>query len=97
MMIHLIAEIKAHADRVDEVRSLLQSLLEPTRQEQGCCQYELFADNQIEGLFLMQEIWCSQQSLDRHIASEHFQRFKDRIEEEELLEYLHLRPLTFVA
>ncbi len=59
MMIHLIAEIKAHADRVDEVRSLLQSLLEPTRQEQGCCQYELFVDNQIEGLFLMQEIWCS--------------------------------------
>ncbi|ELV8623334.1 antibiotic biosynthesis monooxygenase, partial [Vibrio vulnificus] len=57
-MIHLIAEIKAHADRVDEVRGLLQSLLEPTRQEQGCCQYELFADNQIEGLFLMQEIWC---------------------------------------
>lgn len=67
-MIHLLVEIKAHAEHIEQVRGLLTALLEPTRQEEGCCQYELFADSQIEGLFLMQEIWCSQQSLDRHVA-----------------------------
>lgn len=96
-MIHLLVEIKAHAEHIEQVRGLLTALLEPTRQEEGCCQYELFADSQIEGLFLMQEIWCSQQSLDRHVASDHFQVFKQQVDSADILEYLHLRPLSFVA
>lgn len=45
----------------------------------------------------MQEIWCSQQSLDRHVASDHFQAFKQQVDSADILEYLHLRPLSFVA
>lgn len=50
-MIHLLAEIKAFPDSAQQVQALLEALLEPSRNEEGCCQYELYRDNSIEGLF----------------------------------------------
>ncbi|EPX3985465.1 putative quinol monooxygenase [Vibrio cholerae] len=96
-MIHLLAEIKAFPDSAQQVQALLEALLEPSRKEEGCCQYELYRDNSIEGLFLMQEIWCSEESLQKHQQSDHFQHFQQKIGEREMLEYLQLRPLTFVG
>ena len=55
-MIHLVAEIKAYPDSIDNVTNLLSGLLEPSREEEGCCQYELYLDQKIEGLFMFQEI-----------------------------------------
>lgn len=96
-MLHLIAEIKANPGCEIELKTLLQGLLEPTREEEGCCQYELFTDQKIPGLFIMQEIWCSQASLDRHLASEHLTHFNQQVQEGQLLEYVQLRPLQFVG
>lgn len=96
-MIHLLAEIKAFPDSVEQVQALLEALLEPSRNETGCCQYELYRDNSIEGLFLMQEIWCSEESLQKHQQSEHLLHFQQQISEREVLEYLQLRPLSFVG
>ncbi|CSC19507.1 lipoprotein [Vibrio cholerae] len=45
----------------------------------------------------MQEIWCSEESLQKHQQSDHFQHFQQKIGEREMLEYLQLRPLTFVG
>lgn len=45
----------------------------------------------------MQEIWCSEESLQKHQQSEHFQHFQQQISEREVLEYLQLRPLSFVG
>ncbi|EJE8673599.1 putative quinol monooxygenase [Vibrio parahaemolyticus] len=61
-MIHLVAEVKAYPDSKDQVVNLLAGLLEPTRQEEGCCQYELYLDEKVEGLFMFQEIWASQEN-----------------------------------
>lgn len=68
-MIHLVAEIKAYPDSIDNVTNLLSGLLEPSREEEGCCQYELYLDQKIEGLFMFQEIWASQEALDKHLQS----------------------------
>ncbi|MCX9564601.1 antibiotic biosynthesis monooxygenase, partial [Vibrio cholerae] len=46
-MIHLLAEIKAFPDSAQQVQALLEALLEPSRNEEGCCQYELYRDNSI--------------------------------------------------
>ncbi len=43
-MIHLVAEIKAFPDHIEQVTQLLTELLAPTREEEGCCQYELYLD-----------------------------------------------------
>ena len=63
-MIHLVAEIKAFPDHIEQVTQLLTELLAPTREEEGCCQYELYLDEKIEGLFMFQEMWASQEALD---------------------------------
>ncbi|MGY3572548.1 putative quinol monooxygenase [Vibrio paucivorans] len=96
-MVHLIAEIKAAQGQEQKVEQLLTELLTPTREENGCCQYELYKDQNIDGLFIMQEIWCSQESLDVHLQSEHLTAFSAQCKEQELLEYVQMRPLSFIG
>ncbi|MCV5640294.1 antibiotic biosynthesis monooxygenase, partial [Escherichia coli] len=80
-MIHLVAEVKAYPDRKDQVANLLSGLLEPTRKEEGCCQYELYLDEKVDGLFMFQEIWASQEALDKHLQSPHMAKFLETLEE----------------
>ncbi|EDP59668.1 putative quinol monooxygenase [Vibrio sp. AND4] len=96
-MIHLVAEIKAFPDHIEQVRQLLTELLAPTREEEGCCQYELYLDEKIEGLFMFQEIWASQQTLDKHLQSHHITQCFSELEKNDLLEYTHIRPMAFVG
>ncbi|HCM0977648.1 TPA: antibiotic biosynthesis monooxygenase [Vibrio parahaemolyticus] len=96
-MIHLVAEVKAYPDSKDQVVNLLAGLLEPTRQEEGCCQYELYLDEKVDGLFMFQEIWASQESLDKHLQSPHMAAFLETLEENDWVEYTQIRPLRFIA
>lgn len=96
-MIHLVAEVKAYPDSKDQVSNLLSGLLEPTRKEEGCCQYELYLDEKVEGLFMFQEIWVSQEALDKHLQSPHMAAFLETLEENDWVEYTQIRPLRFIA
>ncbi|MCF7454362.1 putative quinol monooxygenase [Vibrio sp. A1-1] len=96
-MIHLVAEVKAYPDSKDQVVNLLAGLLEPTRKEEGCCQYELYLDEKVEGLFMFQEIWASQEALDQHLQSPHMATFLETLEENDWVEYTQIRPLRFIA
>ncbi len=96
-MIHLVAEVKAYPDRKDQVVNLLAGLLEPTRKEEGCCQYELYLDEKVEGLFMFQEIWASQEALDKYLQSPHMATFLETLEENDWVEYTQIRPLRFIA
>ncbi|KIP71018.1 antibiotic biosynthesis monooxygenase [Vibrio harveyi] len=96
-MIHLVAEIKAYPDSIDNVTNLLSGLLEPSREEEGCCQYELYLDQKIEGLFMFQEIWASQEALDKLLQSPHFAQFISTLEDNDWVEYSQIRPMTFVG
>ncbi|HHC7141818.1 TPA: putative quinol monooxygenase [Vibrio parahaemolyticus] len=96
-MIHLVAEVKAYPDSKDQVVNLLAGLLEPTRQEEGCCQYELYLDEKVDGLFMFQEIWASQEALDKHLQSPHMAEFLETLEENDWVEYTQIRPLRFIA
>ncbi|EMD77983.1 hypothetical protein C408_3617 [Vibrio diabolicus E0666] len=96
-MIHLVAEVKAYPDSKDQVANLLSGLLEPTRKEEGCCQYELYLDEKVDGLFMFQEIWASQEALDKHLQSPHMAAFLETLEENDWVEYTQIRPLRFIA
>ncbi|MFW0983999.1 putative quinol monooxygenase [Vibrio parahaemolyticus] len=96
-MIHLVAEVKAYLDSKDQVVNLLAGLLEPTRQEEGCCQYELYLDEKVDGLFMFQEIWASQEALDKHLQSPYMAAFLETLEENDWVEYTQIRPLRFIA
>ncbi len=92
-MIHLVAEVKAYPDSKDQVVNLLAGLLEPTRKEEGCCQYELYLDEKVD----VQEIWASQEALDKHLQSPHMSTFLETLEENDWVEYTQIRPLRFIA
>jgi quinol monooxygenase YgiN len=70
-LLTVVAEIVALPEYADEVRMRLLDLIEPTRKEEGCVQYDLHEANDEVGRFFFYENWTSQQALDAHLASPH--------------------------
>ncbi|KJG59890.1 antibiotic biosynthesis monooxygenase [Photobacterium kishitanii] len=96
-MIYLLAEIKANPNCTEKAQALLESLIAPTHLEEGCESYKLFADQNVAGLFVMQEVWHSQAHLDAHLESAHFLNFLTTAEEYKLFESVTLRPMNLVG
>ncbi len=70
--LRVIARVKARADKVDELRSVLSSLVEPTRKEPGCLSYNLLQNNEDPTDFTLVEEWESNKALESHLATKHF-------------------------
>lgn len=96
-MVYLLAEIQAKPGKEQIVKQALLQLLEPTRQEEGCQQYELFVDEKVEGLFLMQEIWATEQALEGHNNTAHLRNFGEYCKQHDALQQVTLRRLGFIG
>ncbi len=59
-----------------KVREELELLLAPTRQEEGCINYNLHRSAEDSTRFMFHENWRSRQDLDTHLASPHLVRFQ---------------------
>ena len=75
----VIARFVARKGKEDELRSLLQGMLVPTRAEPGCKSYELYESGS-RGRFYLWEVWESQAALDQHAATPHFRHLQQRAE-----------------
>lgn len=73
-MIRIMARITARSGRENELRSVLQDLLGPSRQETGCMSYELFQNQDDPLEFVTVEQWTDQAVADAHLASAHVAR-----------------------
>jgi quinol monooxygenase YgiN len=62
----VVVRLKARAGMEDQVRAELQSLLQPTRAEPGCINFDLHEAEKRPGLFLVHENWKSEEDLRRH-------------------------------
>ena len=71
----VVAEMQAKPGRESDLRSALLSLLEPTRKEEGCIQYDLHVHTDHPGRFVFYEIWASRARLTLHLARPHMQAF----------------------
>lgn len=69
----LVASITANPDKIDLVKSGLTGLIEPTRAEKGCIQYDLHQDRENPAHFLFFEIWETRELWLDHTNSEHVQ------------------------
>jgi quinol monooxygenase YgiN len=78
--VRVIARFVARNGNEDQLRTLLQSMLTPTRAEPGCKLYELYQSDSRERFYLY-EIWESQSALDRHIATPHFRHLQQVVGE----------------
>ena len=72
-MAHLtiVASIQAKAEKIDLVKAELQRLIEITRAEEGCIQYDLHQDNEDPAHFLLFENWESRELWQTHMSAPH--------------------------
>ncbi len=70
--LRVIARVKARPGKVDELLSVLSSLVEPTRKEAGCISYKLLQNNQDPADFAFVEEWQSSAALESHFVTKHF-------------------------
>ncbi|MDB4558909.1 antibiotic biosynthesis monooxygenase [Amylibacter sp.] len=71
MALTILAQITAEAGKDDLVRAELEKLLEPTRAEDGCIQYDLHVDNENPGFFVFYENWKNRELWQTHMAAPH--------------------------
>ena len=77
----VIATFQARAGQETELRSALIGLLAPTRNENGCINYDLHASPEDPAKFLFHENWTSQAALDAHLQSPHVKALLPRMDE----------------
>lgn len=78
--IRVVARVVALPDKVEDVKSVLLGLIEPTRQEDGCIVYELLQNQDDPTDFTFVEEWESQALLDAHLASAHLAEADAKLE-----------------
>ncbi len=68
--------MQAKPGKEEELRSAALALVEPTRKEEGCLQYDLHVQLADPAWLVFYENWSSVEHLDRHGASAHLQAFR---------------------
>ena len=72
----IIARILVKAEKRELVQSELLKLVEMTRAEEGCINYDLHQDNENPNLFLFYENWASRELWQKHMDTAHLAAFK---------------------
>lgn len=77
----VVASFKAKEGLEEKALKELRALLEPTRKEAGCLQYDLQRSTDDPGIFIFYEIWKSRQDLETHLAMPYLQALLSKVED----------------
>ena len=80
-MITVLAILEAKPGKEDELNKALLALIEPTRKEEGCINYDLHRSVDDPKKFVFYENWTGRSALDVHMASPHLTSFVKRAKE----------------
>jgi quinol monooxygenase YgiN len=75
----VVAQVKAAPGKEAEVRRELLSLVEPSRKDPGCINYDLHQATDNPGWFVFHENWVSKAHLDQHLAKPDLQAVLARV------------------
>ncbi|AVH69388.1 putative quinol monooxygenase [Nostoc sp. 'Lobaria pulmonaria (5183) cyanobiont'] len=78
--IRIVAHIIALPNKVEELKAVLLELIEPTRQEAGAIEYKLLQNQNDPTDFTFVEEWTSDEVLNTHLDSPHFQAVAAKLE-----------------
>ncbi|AFZ18305.1 putative quinol monooxygenase [Allocoleopsis franciscana] len=78
--VRVVARVVALPDQVEEVKTILLGLIEPTRQEDGCIVYELLQNQKDPSDFTFVEEWESQELLNTHLATPHLTKAASQLQ-----------------
>lgn len=71
----IVANIVANEDKIDLVKAELLKLIEITRAEEGCINYDLHQDNENRAHFLFYENWESRELWQTHMNNTHLAEY----------------------
>ncbi len=91
----IVARIVAKREKREFVKSELLKLIEPTRAEKGCINYDLHQDNENENLFIFHENWESYEMWQDHMTTPHILEYM-KIAEVAVAEF-EVHELTHIA
>lgn len=75
----VVAKVVAKKECIENVKSELQKLVEPTRNEVGCIEYLLHQDCDDPGVFIFYETWESLDCLEKHMSTDHFSSYVNAV------------------
>lgn len=67
----IVANITANADKIDLVKAALEKLIDITRAEEGCINYDLHQDNENPAHFMFYENWETRGLWQNHMSAQH--------------------------
>lgn len=90
----IVANIKANENKIDLVKAELLKLIDITRAEEGCINYDLHQDNENPAHFLFYENWESRDFWQAHMDNQHLKDFlaatEDAVAELTINEMAHI-------
>lgn len=75
MKIYIIAVVKLKPEYRGEMMKVLMNMVEETRKEEACIQYDLHEDIENENIFVFYEIWNSAEGLRQHNRQAYIKEF----------------------
>lgn len=76
----ILANIKANPDKIDLVKGQLIKLIDTTRAEEGCINYDLHQDNDNPAHFVFYENWESRELWQTHMVAPHLAAYLEATE-----------------
>ncbi|MDR9826236.1 putative quinol monooxygenase [Vibrio sp. FNV 38] len=91
----IVANIIAKEDKIELVKAELLKLIDVTRAEAGCINYDLHQDNENPAHFLFHENWDSRELWQQHMGNQHLADYM--IATEGAVEQFILNEMTHIA
>ncbi|MDG3086480.1 putative quinol monooxygenase [Vibrio hannami] len=76
----IVANIIAKEDKIELVKAELLKLIDITRAEEGCINYDLHQDNENPKHFLFYENWESRELWQAHMGNQHLKEYVEATE-----------------
>lgn len=77
--LRIVARIVAVSDRADQLQTEMKRLVDETRKEAGCLQYDLHRGTENPDIFVFVEEWETKALWEAHMAGEAIRSFNERI------------------
>ncbi len=77
--ITVVARFRAKEGMDAKLKELLMTLIEPSRADEGCINYDLHQAIDDPAIFVFHENWQSKELLDKHLATPHLQSFLSKV------------------
>ena len=77
----LIARLKVKREGIEAAKSAALEIVEPSRAESGCLNYDFHQQIDDDSVFIWHETWANMPAIEAHGASAHFEDFSRKIED----------------